>query len=315
MSDIRNHKVAWVVGYVYVGNGTLGATDSVYFVTNDKLNVVVAGSTSGNFGVPLLMGDTVFGTAYARDIAKHYARMHIRSARVHLISQLPSTSNSMTAVIAPYRGGGNIGDASTGTGAAADYGNVLSVSGSKNLASWESGSLDLTPYLAGGSGSDQREFQIYHAATSLDNSASGAQLVPATFLISGTNGTDALRGKATHAIIIEEVVDFLDYIGGATGLYPIALKSYDTKARSFDALRKERAAEEKKQLSTSSSSSSSTRLDLPLTSSTSSIPRESSLKDYVQVSQGEEFEDRVLKDSAPQKNSSTPSGSFRFDRR
>jgi len=51
MSDLMTHRVTWVSGTVYIGNGTLGATNSVYAAKQNASATYVAG-TGGGFWLP-----------------------------------------------------------------------------------------------------------------------------------------------------------------------------------------------------------------------------------------------------------------------
>jgi len=220
MSDLQAHRISWIAGYTYVGDGALGTTDNVFFRLSGSPTTVVNGAT-GSGMVPILAADTNVGQTYVADIEKHYSRKRVRSCRIKLVSLQPSTANSCVVQIAPVRGPGASGDTvavATAT-AAPTLANVMGMSGSKPVASWEHGDLDLTPYIAGGTGANQNEFQISRdgddTSTVWGAGSNDLDLIaPCAFVISGSNATAALRGTNVHAVVVTQVVDFLDFLGG-----------------------------------------------------------------------------------------------------
>jgi len=224
MKDIRGHEISYLTGYVYVGNGTLGATDSVYFVDPTKTYTVTADSYGAN--VPIAPSDPYVGASYVKDVMKHYARVVIRKQTIAFLSLNPSTTNSMVVVAAAFRGAGNIGTITTDTTASATYTNIVSATGAKQFASWESGVMDATWAIAGGGGAQQNDFQI--AAPIGLNTVNGSTeayqgCISSTFQVSGNNSSTGLRGTVTHAVIVQLVVDLVDYVGGQIDIVPVGL--------------------------------------------------------------------------------------------
>jgi len=226
MSDIRNHTMSWLAGYIYVGNGTLGATDSVYFCDTTKTYTVVANSGVGA-NVPVAGGDGLVGATYISDVTKHFSRMRINTQKLILEPLQPSTANSMVALVAPQKGASGIGKTATDTTASLAYTSVISMNSVKQAASWESCTVDMTGFIGGGSGAKQNEFDInlgYNNAYELASYSYVTRgVIPTTFAVSGSNSTSALRGTVTHAVFIEQSVDLLDYLGGNAATYPAGL--------------------------------------------------------------------------------------------
>jgi len=135
----------------------------------------------------------------------------------------------MSAIIAPQRGGNGVGTVTTDTTAAVPYTNVLSMAGSKQFASWEGGSIDMTSCIAGGAGAKQNEFYVsMGAAVSSglgDYQFENVSVVPATFAVSGNNSTSALRGTKVHALIADMKFDLIDFIGGNVNLSNVGVKT------------------------------------------------------------------------------------------
>ena len=98
MRDLIVHDVSFLAGYIYVGNGTLGATDSIYFqnIGKTKINQYAASSNYHGNQIPF---SPVAATAdldplyptYVSDVMKHYARYRLRRSAIELVSLQPAT--------------------------------------------------------------------------------------------------------------------------------------------------------------------------------------------------------------------------------
>lgn len=239
MRDLRSHEVSYIAGYVYVGDGTNGATDSVYF-RSAGANAATPGNTGGG-QVPVLPSDSYIGQSYVRDVEKHYSRKWYKRIHLSAVSVQPATSNSMVFAIAPGRGCGQSGDVVNiwgATTAAPTLQNTLGMAGAKSAASWQTLDLDLTPYIAGGSGGDQKEFNISVDGDSSQTAwgVAGMDLTgiaPCTFTVAGTNSTAALRGTNTHYILVTTIVDYLDFIGGNSVVSPLAFTMTEDELRTM----------------------------------------------------------------------------------
>lgn len=230
LSDIRGHLVTWIAGTSWVGNGTDGTTNSVYFATASK-TYLIGGFGSGSSGAaPVLGADTDVGATYVKDIEKHYQRKVIRKAWINVDSLQPSTSNNMMLVVAPSRGGGQ-GQTSlpitfaTSAVTANSVAGVSSMNGAFCVDSWQSKRVDVTKFIAGGSGAKQNEFEIgnnlgagygypfYSGGSDNPTDMVCQGVVPFCFSVAGNNTTSALQGTSVHQISITLLVDYLDYIG------------------------------------------------------------------------------------------------------
>jgi len=208
LSDLVAHRASWLAGYIYVGNGTLGATDGVYY-RDVTTNVTIVPSA------PIGAGDANVGQTYMQDIEKHYSRKVYRRLMAHIIPLQTSTSNSMVAYIAPTRG--PTGLLSSATHTDTTVANVISMGGVTEAASWQASTIDITPYIAGGSGAQQNEFQMTNLVAEgaiIGNDTWGTDLVPAMLTVAGNNATSGLRGTNTHLVVIEQIADYLDFLGG-----------------------------------------------------------------------------------------------------
>lgn len=234
--------VSYVAGYIGVGDGTGGGLqDNVAFVPSQNAFTGGAPSSATVFCaryVPVLPADCSslgsfvsqagFGTLYINDVMKHYSR--VRYDRITL-DVLPrgagaSTNGGITVAFAPFRGtmdGGSAVTASSpnspylclqgGTGSSGTTVNLLGSKGSMQFPLFEPQRFDLTPYIAGGSGSRQNEFAIntgsgnIAAATVYYNSA----FTPCSFAFGGTNTNAANRGFILATVIIRVRMQLLDY--------------------------------------------------------------------------------------------------------
>jgi hypothetical protein len=211
MDDIKGLRIAYLSGYTLVGNGTLGTTEAVYFLDNTVSKVFTS-------PVPILPSDAAIGQTYVGDVFKHFARRRYRQIKLHVLSLIPNTSNSMVANIAPLRGGNIAPTVSNTTGAALSQAGVMGMKGHMQIASWQSAVWDLTPFIAGGSGAAQDEFNsaISAAAESSPSQASVSLASPCGFAVSGLGATAAIEAVAVHAVIVELVVDLLDFVASIT---------------------------------------------------------------------------------------------------
>lgn len=220
LSDLLQHSMPFVQGYVYVGNGTLGVTDGVYAMDNAKTGIVFNDSSTPAARlcqVPVRFANATGGSTiptYVTDIIKHFARYRLKKLSLEFVSLQPSTANSMTLTAAPVRGNGDSDQTvyAAGVEPSANLEDTIAQAGARSCASWESMKIDLTPFIAGGSGAKQNEFN-----TDKDD-LGGPPYIPApsAFVISGSNSSTALRGTRTHMIVVRPVIDLLDFIAGNT---------------------------------------------------------------------------------------------------
>lgn len=234
VSDIRRLRLSWVAGYVWVGDGTDGAANGVYFQSRSS-NYFMAGNgvtpTGGTVvssgWVPIAASDADVGQTYISDLEKHFSRKVIHRMWVHIDSLQPSTQNNMMAVIAFSRGGSGAeqGVPFTPTGntsAGNTVANLSSVKEAFTVNSWESKTVEITDMIAGGSGSRQNEFDIQTgpgaksiwAAPLVPTTLELSGVIPACMAVAGNSTTAGLQSSAVHQIVIEQEVDLLDYIGG-----------------------------------------------------------------------------------------------------
>lgn len=221
MKNLMAHELSFLAGYIYVGNGTLGATDGIYFQDVGKTKINQASSNFTSLQMPFtpcpcsIWGNTL--PTYVSDVMKHYARYRVKRASLELISLQPATSNSMLVQISPVRGAGDSADAllTTGTVAGATLANTIGMTGSKSATSWQGLSVDMTKYIAGGSGAAQNEFST-DPGNSLVTAGDLAKdrSIPAALVVSGQNNTTALRATQTHAIVYRFELDLLDFVAG-----------------------------------------------------------------------------------------------------
>jgi hypothetical protein len=237
MSDIRSHRLSWVIGYTFVGNGTNGTANSVYFQTASSTYLITAQGNNSSGQVPIAACDTDLGATYAADIEKHFARKVIKRMWIHVDSLQPSTSNNMMCVLGVSRGPGGMAYSvpaalATASVTSNTVNQVSSMSKSIPVDSWEHKTLDITEFIAGGSGPRQNEFEIQGApgtgggAIYVNGAGNppdldGDSLIPACFAIAGNNTTMTLQNTKVHQISIEQEIDLLDYVGGMSAAKPI----------------------------------------------------------------------------------------------
>jgi len=233
LGDIRRLRIAAVAGYIWVGDGTDGTANSVYFQTAAGTYLVQGLASSSSGMVPIAISDSQVGQAYVRDVEKHFARKIIRRMWIHVDSLQPSTSNNMMAVIGVSRGGGGLSNSipitfATASVTANTVANVSSMRGAFTVDSWESKCVDITEFIAGGSGPQQNEFDIelpttgasVYTSSGTSYGVDGDGTIPACFAVAGNSTTAALKATQTHQVVIEQEVDLLDFTGGMSLVNP-----------------------------------------------------------------------------------------------
>lgn len=233
MSDIRGLRVAAVIGTIYVGNGTNGTTDAVYLQSASNTWLVSGrDATSMASGwAPLLISDADFGQSYIGDIEKHFSRKVIRKMWLHVNSLQPTTTANMVIVGAASRGsqGAEQGlpiATATAVVPANTIANVQSCKGAFVLNSWENKTVDLTEFIAGGSGPRQNEFDLqtgptvgqFWTTTATRSTLDASGVVPASICFAGNNTSTSFRGTDIANVVIEQEVDYLDYVGGMSAI-------------------------------------------------------------------------------------------------
>lgn len=229
ISNIRSLRMSWVAGYVYVGDGTFGTADAVYFQTATLTWLILGMQARSSGQVPIAASDLDVGQIYNDDIEKHFARKVIKRMWIHVDSLQPSTSNNMMAVIGVSRGPGGMAysvpiGSPTATVTSNTVNNVSSMTMSFPVDSWEHKTVEITDFIAGGSAARQNEFEIQSApssagtdiyvTTAVPTISDGHGTVPACFAVAGNSTTVGLRGTRVHQITIEQEVDLVDFLGG-----------------------------------------------------------------------------------------------------
>lgn len=223
MSDLKSHRIGWSVGRIMVGDGSFGVANVLYFVTKPNLSFyVMERNVSGNdlnlAAVPIVIGDDYLGSPAAGDIAKHYARVRYKKLRVYFHSVRTGTSNSVTIYAAPLAGSSYIGEFQTSTSDNPGVEELLSPQGSISWPAWESASLDMTPFIRGGSGPLQNEFDLNRGtigAIEGDPAYEVRGTFPCSFMVGGIANTAGFLGLVMAEVFVEAEVDFIDYIGAS----------------------------------------------------------------------------------------------------
>lgn len=232
--------IGWVTGTVRVGNGVTGVANSVYFrlASGAGLAGPQVGGNAARCWMPAAACDTNLGQSYMADVMKHYSRLIIHKARMCLVTLHPSTANDCTVQLAVARGPGPSAQGyynTTATMVAAATADVIPLPETSRItvASYESKDLDVTRFIAGGSGAKQNEFEInadsfatvIHPAANTASAMDLEGLVPFSFIVGGTNSTAALQGLDTHDVVIEYDMELLDFIGAINLLAPVGVSS------------------------------------------------------------------------------------------
>jgi hypothetical protein len=251
--------ISYVAGYVTVGNGTGGGSDGAVCFSPSTNNFTAGNSVAATtrfslFYTPVCPADissltsgTGYGVPYLYDVFRHFARVRYDSMLLEVIPRGlgSNTTTGVTVAVAPYRGGVDAG-ANTpfgvngpysygvgGTGASAGTVNILGHKGAVQFPLWESMRMDLTPYIAGGSGARQNEFPMNVTGNTTIATVMPAILVPVSFCLGGTCPLSSpLAGGLVATVIIRANVSLLDFMTPlTTSMTPIGRDEKDTIPR------------------------------------------------------------------------------------
>lgn len=223
MADLLRHRFSYQAGFIYVGNGTLGANDSIYFSPSAQTTTITP-------FVPIAPADATLGQAYIADLWKHYARKVYHGVRLFVvpIAASNSTATGVDIVIAPFRGGSIVPIAKADTTAANATSSVIGMSGSRQFSAWLGCDMDLTAYIAGGSGAKQNEFNIANDTAQTSGSetiADQSWTTPCAFAVAGDATTTTYRGVFVARVYVEVIVSLLDFIGGFAATNPTLVRA------------------------------------------------------------------------------------------
>lgn len=253
LPDIRGLKFRYATGAMWCGGvsggSNYGQTGNVYFTTSGATPPPQIQAPNGStvVYVPILPADTNstssgvgFGVSYMTDILKHFARVRFNALSVHYepFAAGSSTTSNCTMAMAPYRGPvTSFVNASnpyllTSTPTSISANNTNYVASSRDgvtFPSWQSMSLNLTPYIAGGSGAKQNEFPV-NTLASVGPGIITPLAVPCAFSIGGSYSGSALDTSYIAQVWVEANIDLLDFVGVLpNSVTPLGL-SVDVKA-------------------------------------------------------------------------------------
>lgn len=178
-----------------------------------------------------------YGAGFVNDVFKHFARVRYNRIGMWVLpyGRGTSTTNSTSYVIAPYRGAlANIADNQSTNGpyrvilantsslnddSPFTTGDLLTCKGAISGSTWQPAYLDLTPYIAGGSGPKQNEFTMQGYRAGLTGTPQFAVNVPVSYAVSGQSFDSsilALPGTTSLPVLAEVVIELdcnlLDFV-------------------------------------------------------------------------------------------------------
>lgn len=123
--------LSYAPGFVYIGNGTVGAVGSVYFANTPSTPTTVYS------GLPIRIADSVFGEGWITDIIKHYSLIRFKSVEIELVSNQSTATGGSIAMT--YEPGGGFGfTVVTGNTPNYSYQAIASSQYGMTLPIWES---------------------------------------------------------------------------------------------------------------------------------------------------------------------------------
>lgn len=236
----------YIAGYARVGNGTNGAAGAVYFEPTESPLVgpytcpeLVPISPSDNSTITTGIG---FGTAWMNQLSQLFRRRRYDNLHLQILPYGVGSSSTSGAQlsVAPYRGSAVFTGVPATAGSAyhaqlaattapLPQATVLSAKGSQSFPSWQPITIDMTDFIAGGSGARQNEFLI---GTDPGLSPNGTPFanVPACFAVTGSAPV-ALNGERIAVFIVTARMGLLDfsYLPPAT-VRPVGERSLGTSS-------------------------------------------------------------------------------------
>jgi len=222
MSDISALSFCFDACQVWQGNATNGANLALFLTPIANQGLYLTGGilpiAPGDNGV-IAAGGGTFGAAYVTDLFKHFARVRFRKIVMIYCPLTANTGQDTVLYFAPIRGGAaSISTASLGSaqGSVIPLSTIQGMRGNKGGPHWRPCVLDLTPYIAGGSGPKQNEFtlDITGSATAAVADLVAEVALPCEVAFGGNSSVSAHNGSALGYIKVCCVVDLLDFVGG-----------------------------------------------------------------------------------------------------
>lgn len=235
LRDIKGLEFNAYLADIYIGNGTLGTNDTIYFRWVDGGGTARVQNlypmAPGNWGA-----SGGFGVTYINDMFKHFRRKTYR--RLVAVYEPrgggASTATGQDITFAPMAGGEenflSATFSSTTTLTGFSIGAIRSMKGGVTTPLWQRWICDMMPYARNPAGT--KTFSIESEASNANALADGlnAQAIPCSLAIAGTNalGTTA-RGTVIGQLVVHGVVDLEDFTGGLLR-GDVALPRSDEKA-------------------------------------------------------------------------------------
>jgi len=210
-SDIKDFTFNYIWGGTVVGDsahtgqgGFLNFTPAAYLGTTNAI------CTSGV--CPVAPGDTAWGLPGFGQIMVQFTRIVFKRLMLEVIPVRGSSTDTGLVCIAPVRGFNYAVTWGTSSSTSISASTVIDMSGSKMFPMWEGAKLDLTPYIAGGSGAKENEFPtlgFLNNSNSQTNEISDWLSIPCGIILGGQ--TQVTSNFQTHIFRVHATVDLLDW--------------------------------------------------------------------------------------------------------
>jgi len=210
-SDIKDFTFNYIWGGTVVGDSAhTGAGGFINFVPAYALGTTNAICTSGV--CPVAPGDTAWGLPGFGQIMVQFTRIVFKRLMLEVIPVRGSSTDTGLMCIAPVRGFNYSVTWGTSSSMSIAESTVIDMSGSKMFPMWEGAKLDLTPYIAGGSGAKENEFPtlgFLNNSNSQTNEISDWLSIPCGIILGGQ--TQITSNFQTHIFRMHATVDLLDW--------------------------------------------------------------------------------------------------------
>jgi hypothetical protein len=219
-----------VVANVYVGNGTLGTTDAIYFqFVMPGVTVPVATIATefpvavGNWNANVSTNAGGYGVSYMFDVMRHFRYKSFDRLVAHIepIGYGANTNNSISYAVAPIAGGNETWENHTSTSTLAPYtaSQVRTMKGGIETPSYQATVIDLLPYVMTPGMARGRPTECLFLNDNLVgtgvSSNIDAQKIPCGLCIGGQSagGIVGARGQSIGLLTISGRMRLHDFIG------------------------------------------------------------------------------------------------------
>jgi hypothetical protein len=220
VSDVKDFTVSYTVGFLSATDNTkTGSAGTISFIPASNVQAANPGNGFSIYGMaPILPGDIDYGLAPVGQIIGSFERIRYKRIQLTIHPMRGSTSDDGVFIVAPLRGGYYTYTIGTSATSSTTYATLLDLQEAKSQPLWQQASIDLTPYIAGGSGSKENEFFTSFGTKSAASNAV-TTVIPTAFVVAGVTNINASTSSYNYisSCRVTCSMDLLDWTAQAFG--------------------------------------------------------------------------------------------------